>query len=95
VERLTFMLKAGGIISVPIRMDTLHTGDRIVHYRIDDFPVTTPVGKETGFLSRLADRTLAVFLDPGKEPSEHVLNEILEAAGRPTDRNARSDPADP
>jgi hypothetical protein len=82
VERLTFMLKAGGIISVPIRMDTLHTGDRIVHYRIDDFPVTTPVGKETGFLSRLADRTLAVFLDPGKEPSEHVLNEILEAAGR-------------
>jgi len=54
--------------------------------RLDPFRLRSPDGDALPARSLLTGKRLLIFLDVGKEPSEHVLNELIEAApvlGRP------------
>ena len=55
--------------------------DMLVHYSMTDFSLQDTAGKETAISRLVADSpAILAFLGVGEEPTEHVLNELLDAA---------------
>jgi hypothetical protein len=72
-----------------MQVAVLRPEDMIVHYSFDSFPVKTNDGRNADFIDELSGVTLAVFLEPGSEPSEHVMNELMEEKTEIRDNNVR------
>lgn len=77
-EERAVRLAAGERVEIRRKLDPISSKDRIVHCTFEDFSVETEDGTESSFFSVQQRPSLAVFLEPGREPSEHVLNELLE-----------------
>ncbi len=86
---ITISLKAGETREILMQVAKLRPEDMIVHYSFDSFPVKTNDGRNTDFIDELSGVTLAVFLEPGSEPSEHVMNELMEEKTEIRDNNVR------
>lgn len=77
-EEMVFQALPGSRTEITMKADPIHVEDLMVHCTFEDFDVTTVAGETSTFFAEQQKNALAVFLDPGMEPSEHVLNEILE-----------------
>lgn len=75
-----FRLKTGEQKEIPMRLRTGNLEEMLVDYRLEDFPVARKNGEEAVMLSSLLDKKDNIFalLSVGEEPTEHVLNEMLE-----------------
>lgn len=73
-----FELHPGQVKEIDMQFCAGSLQDMLVEYWLDDFAVTAD-GISTSAASLLEGRTnLLAFLEEGQEPTEHVLNEILE-----------------
>lgn len=53
----------------------------ILHSEIEDVPLHVQGGDDSSLFALAGkEQMLAVFAEPGKEPTEHVMNELLQAA---------------
>ena len=86
-EEITIELKAGETRELVMQIEELRPEDMIVHYSFDSFPVKTYDDRNADFLNELTGITMAVFLEPGCEPSEHVMNELMEEKTEIRDHN--------
>lgn len=77
-EEICFRAEQGRETEISMKLDPIRTQDLIVRCAFEDFTVRTEDGAQAPFFSLQKRPSLAVFLEPGREPSEHVLNELME-----------------
>ncbi|MCI9173408.1 MAG: transglutaminase domain-containing protein [Lachnospiraceae bacterium] len=71
------LLTAGGKQEVSLKMRTGSPEELLVSHRFKEFEVLSH-GRPVPVSSVIKDRTtILAFLEPGEEPTEHVLNELL------------------
>ncbi len=81
-EELCVQAEQGRKTHVSMKIAPIRTQDLIVQCAFEDFTVMTSEGAEASFFSLQNRPALAIFLEPGREPSEHVLNELMEQQHR-------------
>ena len=75
-------LAAGEEKDVCLRLRPLSAADLLTSQALPAVPARTPEGEEIPDLFRMGDGpVLALWLEEGGEPTEHVLNELMERRG--------------
>ncbi|MDO4284711.1 MAG: transglutaminase-like domain-containing protein [Eubacteriales bacterium] len=81
-QRFVF-LRSGEQRSLELHLPEISLRDMFVESQIEDFALETEAGEQTTLFSFLRGHVgAAVFLEPGREPSEHVMNELRECVGK-------------
>jgi transglutaminase-like putative cysteine protease len=75
-----FVLAAGQTREIPLLAREASAEQMLSRNALDPFSLRGPDGRETPCGELLRGKTVLVWLDPGKEPTEHILNEFLAAA---------------
>ena len=64
-----------------MKLESVKTEDMLVSNQLEDFDVTKDGKTPVSVLSVMGEgMNIAAFLSEGEEPTEHVLNEILESS---------------
>nr|WP_308625706.1 transglutaminase-like domain-containing protein [uncultured Eisenbergiella sp.] len=83
VLRRTFALEAGEEKHIMLEYPEDANGGALRRVPLQDFTLKEESGKSAMLSTLTADGAAALaFLGPGEEPTEHVLNELLECAAR-------------
>lgn len=77
---LEFTLADGETKTLPLELDTAEPEQMLGKGMLEPFTLTTAEGKTVSSRKLITGKTLLVFLDVGKEPSEHALMELAAAA---------------
>lgn len=77
---LEFTLAAGETKTLPLELDTAEPEQMLGKGMLEPFTLTTAEGEAVSSRKLITGKTLLVFLDVGKEPSEHALMELAAAA---------------
>lgn len=76
-EMRIFSLISGEQKTVEMRLRESRTEDMLTENSLNDFEITEETGEEIKFSDIIKDKSgILAFLDEGKEPTEHVLNEM-------------------
>ena len=75
-----FVLEAGQTREIPLQVREASPEQMLSRNALEPFVLHGPGGRETASAELLKGKTVLVWLDPGKEPTEHILNEFLAAA---------------
>lgn len=76
-----FRINQGEEKRIQLYLPEVTTEEMFVSFEIPEFALTDPEGKGCCSTELLQDqKTIVAFLEEGKEPTEHVLNEMLEQA---------------
>ncbi|MBE5967695.1 MAG: transglutaminase domain-containing protein [Lachnospiraceae bacterium] len=85
-----FCLERGEQKSIEMMLWGMEAKDMLVHYNMKDFSLQDNAGKETAISKLVPDSpAILAFLGVGEEPTEHVLNELLDAASHWNETAAR------
>lgn len=75
-----FRLEEGEQKCVEMRLWEIPKEDLLVNYSLEDFQIQDETGKEFRISQLVLERPVVLaFLGVGEEPTEHVLNELLES----------------
>ncbi len=82
-RRLDFVLAPGERRRVALSFPQAREEDLFREVPLPTFPLRDPQGRERESRELFAERPLSLmfWLEPGREPTEHILNELLGAAG--------------
>ena len=76
-----FCIKNGEKKEIEMKLESVKTEDMLVSNQLEDFDVTKDGKTPVSVLSVMGEgMNIAAFLSEGEEPTEHVLNEILESS---------------
>lgn len=76
--------------TIPMRLRTYRMEDMLCSYTLPDFSAHTPQGEALSFPGHLqGGPSLLFWLQPGEEPTEHALNELLENCEGVRERRVR------
>lgn len=75
-----FRLEAGKTTSVPLCLREPAPEEMLGSGTVEPFTLRDENGQPTPSSRLLQGKTVLIFLDVGKEPTEHILNEIIAAA---------------
>lgn len=82
-DQKRFFLGSGQQTDILLEKTPLDPKDLFVNFKIEDRVLKTLGGQEAR-LSKVASKpALVAFIRPGEEPTEHLLNELLEQSGNP------------
>ena len=75
-----FSLEAGQTLVVPLELRAAAAEQMLSCNPLQSFALRGPDGREIPAGELIKGKTALIWLDPGKEPTEHILNELLAAA---------------
>lgn len=75
-----FTLKEGETAALPLHLRKAAPEEMLSHERLEPFRLRDLEGNAVTSQSLLSGRRLLIYLEVGKEPTEHILNELLDAA---------------
>lgn len=73
-----FKLSAGEVKRIKLHRYEADLSDMLLGYSFEDFSVKDAAGKPVGAAELTRERTVMMWLSEGAEPTEHILNEMLE-----------------
>lgn len=77
-NRRTFVLESGAERELTLRVKTAEPADMLVDYPVPEFSLKDEAGNGLAAKELLnGQRNFLLFLEEGREPTEHVLNEML------------------
>lgn len=79
---LELRIKAGQTACVRLQRQPVAFSELTVDFTLADFQAEAPDGRTTSAAELTQGFSLLLWLDVGSEPTEHLLNELLESRGR-------------
>lgn len=76
-----FRLTRGRTTAVPLCLREPAPAEMLGQGYVEPFTLRRPDGQPVPSAQLLGGRTVLIYLEVGKEPTEHILNEIIAAAG--------------
>lgn len=84
-----FTLGEGAVVTLPLELREAAPEEMLSSAHLPPFRLQTADGEPISSEAFLKERTILIYLDVGKEPTEHILNEIIAATDTLRRRLAR------
>ncbi len=72
-----FTLEAGKPLCIKLQLPTANIRDMLSAIPLSSFSVTSLEGQSAHIADLLSNKAVVIWLDTGREPSEHILNELI------------------